>query len=108
MWIREHGRSESLEESGLQQEQGVQREKEEVEKVKEVTSVRGLAGTSPGSAHSASFLINFHPSPSLPANAPAQVVVGIAKFTPHVFAFTADWANMGQYVPSQISEPKRF
>ena len=40
------------------------------------------------------FLINFHPSPSLPANAPAQVIVGIAKFTPHVFAFTADWANM--------------
>ena len=67
MWIREHGRSESLEESGLQQEQGVQREKEEVEKVKEVTSVRGLAGTSPCSAHSASF---FDKLSSLPVSPP--------------------------------------
>lgn len=40
---------------------------------------------------------------------PIQVIMlWEAKFTEHVFAFRADWVKVGWYVPSQISETKRF
>ena len=93
---------------GCSRSKGCGENKRKLRRWKKLHLCVDLRGTSPCSTHSFSFLVNFHPSPGLPANIPAQVIVGTAKFTPHVFAFTADWANMGQYVPSQISEPKRF
>ena len=75
---------------GCSRSKGCREKKRKLRRRKKLHLYVDLQGTSPCSAHSASLLINFHPSPSLPANAPAQVIVGIAKFTPHVFAFTAD------------------